>query len=78
MSACQHQMPSVAAAILSKHSQNKLNGVRKDHISQRKKIAAIEAMVKTVIVAKPVSRRPAQEIRPISCLTCLTTVLAMF
>ena len=30
------------------------------------------AITKTVIVAKPVSRRVAQEIREISCLTCLT------
>ena len=30
------------------------------------------AITKTVIVAKPVSRRVAQEIRDISCLTCLT------
>ena len=30
------------------------------------------AITKTVIVAKPVSRRDAQEIREISCLTCLT------
>ena len=30
------------------------------------------AITKTVIVARPVSRRVAQEIREISCLTCLT------
>ena len=30
------------------------------------------AITKTVIVAKPVSRRVAQEIRETSCLTCLT------
>ena len=30
------------------------------------------AITKTVIVAKPVSRRVAHEIREISCLTCLT------
>ena len=30
------------------------------------------AITKTVTVAKPVSRRVAQEIREISCLTCLT------
>ena len=40
--------------------------------TRRKKIAAIVAITKTVMVAVPVSRRVAQEIRLISWRTCLT------
>jgi hypothetical protein len=35
-------------------------------------MAAMVAITNTVIVANPVSRREAQEIRETSCLTCLT------
>ena len=40
--------------------------------TSRKKIAAMVAITKTVMVAVPVSRREAQEIREISWRTCLT------